>query len=184
MEKFEYGQTALTFTVKLNRPDQSQQQSRLSKRAFQRFLPTGPLALLPTWSDEHGVVVWSTTPTEVQRWNAVAAASSSDDPAALVAHLNALLQTGPEQLPALFSPLAAASEQQQHFAPLPSLLLSNLLYGIEKVIDTVQYASAMATQQQQSELLSNENGRVGAAAAVYQAPPLIQEIVSPQFVFP
>jgi len=56
----EYDQHALTFTVKLK--------GTHHKRAYQRFLSTGPIALLPTFLPDHSIVVWSTTPAMVQEW--------------------------------------------------------------------------------------------------------------------
>ena len=65
MTGWDYGKQALTFTVQLN--------GNHGKRAYQRFLPEGPIALLPTYSDHHSIVVWSTTPDNVQKWKNISA---------------------------------------------------------------------------------------------------------------
>lgn len=150
MMSYQYGQTALTFTVKLERS--------LQGRAFQRFLRTGPLALLPTFSDQHAVIVWSTSPEQAAHWNDAA-------PADLTAHLNSLLQAGPEQL----APLMGSRHDDA------SSLWNNILYGIDKVVDSVQYGVAMAAQQQ---VWDDDQG------VVFSAPPVIDSPVSPRFMFP
>jgi ubiquinone biosynthesis monooxygenase Coq6 len=151
MHSLEYDQAALTFTVLLTTCE-----ARRMQRAYQRFVPTGPLALLPSRSASHGVIVWSTTAAEAARWK-------EEDPVQVVEHLNDLLQTGPEQLPRLFPSCSDPT------------ILSNLAYGVQKVVDTIQYGTTMAAQQ---GIFSDEN------STVFQAPPKIQSIVSPRFSFP
>lgn len=59
----DYEQTAVVANVKTECPHQN--------TAWQRFLPTGPLAFLPLTdnqsSNNHSAIVWSTTPSEAQR---------------------------------------------------------------------------------------------------------------------
>lgn len=58
----DYEQTAVVANVKTALPHQH--------TAWQRFLPTGPLAFLPlsdNHGDNHSAIVWSTTPSEAQR---------------------------------------------------------------------------------------------------------------------
>jgi 2-octaprenylphenol hydroxylase len=59
----DYEQTAVVANVKTELPHQH--------TAWQRFLPTGPLAFLPMadsqGSNKHSAIVWSTTPNEAQR---------------------------------------------------------------------------------------------------------------------
>jgi 2-polyprenyl-6-methoxyphenol hydroxylase-like FAD-dependent oxidoreductase len=57
---FNYQQTALTFTVELAQAHKG--------RAYQRFLESGPVALLPTFSEHHAIVVWSTTSEQAKQW--------------------------------------------------------------------------------------------------------------------
>ncbi|KAL3935346.1 MAG: hypothetical protein SGBAC_009117 [Bacillariaceae sp.] len=141
----EYDQTALTFTVELN--------DSMHKRAFQRYLADGgPMALLPTYSDRHAVIVWSTYPDTVQKWK-------SAPQEELVAHLNECLSKGPERVPSLL-------EREQSSG---SDTVSNLLYGAERVLDTLHYGLAMASHHPIPKFL---------------APPRIEEVVSPKFSFP
>jgi ubiquinone biosynthesis UbiH/UbiF/VisC/COQ6 family hydroxylase len=141
----EYEQTALTFTVSLK--------GSMHKRAFQRFLTDGgPMALLPTYSEDHAVIVWSTSPDTVKEWK--------DAPEEeLVAHLNDCLMRGPERI----SPLV---EQQ---SSNNSDVISNILYGAERVLDTLHYGLAMASHYPNPK---------------FYAPPNIDQIVSPKFSFP
>ena len=144
----EYDQHALTFTVKL--------QSSLRKRAFQRFLADGgPLALLPTFSPDHAVIVWSTSPENVRKWK-------DETPDAELVHLlNDSLMAGAERLPSLV--------EDRHSGSPQSTITSNLFYGAERLLDTVHYGLAMASHYPVPKTL---------------APPWISEIVSPKFSFP
>jgi ubiquinone biosynthesis monooxygenase Coq6 len=160
MHTYDYQQTAITFTVEYD-PDGP---SHWRHRAFQRFLGHGgPMALLPTRSAQHGVVVWSALPDEAQYWMERWKATGADATVArsdLVEHLNSVLQTGPERLPPLFpyDPYSSGS------------ILSQAFQGIEHVLDTVQYGFAMAGQQQ--------------ANRSFVAPPRIAQIASPLYAFP
>ena len=153
----EYNQQALTFTVELASSHQ--------QRTFQRFLPQqhGPIALLPTFSPEHAIVVWSTTPELAQQWKdprpiAAQEPQSLDE---LVNHINELFQQGPE----LLSSLIPSSMKQT--APQP---LVNLMYGAEKLYESLaHYGPSMLAQEQ---------------GGSYMAPPVIESIVSPRFAFP
>ncbi|GKZ00483.1 hypothetical protein MPSEU_001000800 [Mayamaea pseudoterrestris] len=146
---YDYGQAALTFTVELSQPHQG--------RAYQRFLTNGPLALLPTFSDHHAIIVWSTTPEIAKRW-----INKEEDAAELVSHLNELLQQGPELLDSLWP------SEEQTSLPMP---FRNILYGMEKVLETIQYGPAMGIQELQ-------------APHRFAAPPLISSVVSPRLSFP
>lgn len=144
-----YELSALTFTVSLEKP--------IDRRAFQRYLSDGgPLALLPTYSPKHAVVVWSTSPEEIALWK-----NASDDD--LVQHLNRCLLEGPERIP----PLLEASHSSQ--TSKQGDLFSNLVYGAERVLDTVHYGLAMAAQHPEPS---------------FRVPPEISAIASPRFSFP
>lgn len=144
------GQAALTCTVRLH---ESFHQGR---RAFQRFTADGPIALLPTFSDGHAIIVWSTTTSNRDKWwNA-----DSPNESALIQHLNDLLGKGPERLEPLFSRGDGSS------VPGP---LNNLLYGMDKVMEMVQYGPTLAAQQYQGAFVS---------------PPTIAELASPVMSFP
>lgn len=115
----EYGRTAVTFTVEVN------EHFLKNTRAYQRFLPNGPIALLPTFSKTHFVIVWSTTPQEAKNLKSM-------DIQNLVEALNDTLQQGPERLKPLFEEANSS----------PSIL-NNLAYGIDRVLDTVHYGMGM-----------------------------------------
>ena len=143
----DYELSALTFTVSLEKS--------IDRRAFQRYLSDGgPLALLPTYSPDHAVVVWSTSPEEVSRWK-----NASDED--LVRHLNRCLLEGPERIPPLMEQSPQHSKQGD--------LFSNLVYGAERVLDTVHYGLAMAAQHPEPS---------------FRVPPEISTIASPKFSFP
>mmetsp|Transcript_20386 Transcript_20386/g.56710 ORF Transcript_20386/g.56710 Transcript_20386/m.56710 type:complete len:486 (-) Transcript_20386:232-1689(-) len=146
-----YEQSALTFTVSLEKT------SSMNGRAFQRYLSDGgPLALLPTYSPSHAVIVWSTTAENVSMWKN----SSNED---LVTHLNDCLREGPQRIPPLMEEI-----QSPHFSNQNSIF-SNLLYGADRVLDTIHYGLAMASQHPQPE---------------FRIPPKISTIDSPKFTFP
>jgi ubiquinone biosynthesis UbiH/UbiF/VisC/COQ6 family hydroxylase len=113
----DYGRTAVTFTVELDKDVQH-------RRAYQRFLPEGPIALLPTHSSRHAVVVWSTTPELAQQLKDL-------ETIELVRLINDTLQQGPQRL----EPLV---ERQSGIS-----VLDNLTYGFERVLDTLHYGMGM-----------------------------------------
>lgn len=145
----EYGETALTCTVEIS--------ESMQQRAFQRFcsLEDGILALLPTRSDRHAIVVWSIRPEQVMHWKGAPSAQ-------LVEHLNQLLQRGPERL----DPLFTTSESS-----IP--IVSNIQYGAEKIWEMIQYGSTLASLTRRQ-----------ASAQSFQPPPLLLQIASPLFSFP
>jgi hypothetical protein len=77
----------------------------------------------------------------------------------IVSHVNQVLQQGPGQLPPLFSGNAGTA----------SSALSSLKYGMDKLVDTVQYSVSMAAQKY---------------SGGFVPPPVLTETVSPQFAFP
>jgi ubiquinone biosynthesis monooxygenase Coq6 len=141
----EYDQHALTFTVNIA--------GSLKGRAFQRYLDDGgPLALLPTYSDEHAVVVWSTAPETVKHWKD----APKED---LIRILNESLAVGPQRVPPLL----------ETDSPNFSTITKNLLYGAERVLDTLHYGLAMASHHPNPHFV---------------VPPRITDIASPKFSFP
>jgi ubiquinone biosynthesis monooxygenase Coq6 len=143
----DYEQSALTFTVKLK--------DSMQRRAFQRYLPDGgPLALLPTFSPEHAVVVWSTTPENLSQWKE----APEED---LVSHLNDCMQEGPQRVPSLLE--GKVTEQSSNG------VLSNIVYGTERILDTIHYGLAMASQHPDP---------------TFRVPPRIAELASPKLTFP
>lgn len=145
----EYEQNALTFTVSL-----SENSASMSGRAFQRYLfDGGPMALLPTYSTGHAVVVWSSSPETLAYWQR----ANNDD---FVTFLNECLMEGPMRVPPLF---------EAKSSPPVGTIISNLIYGAERVLDTVHYGLSMTSQQ------PNPSFRI---------PPRIEAIASPKFQFP
>ena len=95
-----YDRKAVTCTVELDT-----KKDDMAKTAFQRFLPHGPIALLPVWNsldidnDDESIyanVVWSTTPSEA---NYLLSLSGSD----FIETLNRHLCQGPNVNPSLFN---------------------------------------------------------------------------------
>lgn len=146
----EYDQHALTFTVKID--------SSLRKRAFQRFLADGgPMALLPTFSPQHAVIVWSTSPEIMRKWK------DESSNAELVNLLNESLMEGAQRMPPLVERSSSGSPSTM------GMMASNLLYGAERVLDTLHYGLAMASHYPTPKTTT---------------PPSISQIVSPKFSFP
>ncbi|EED96243.1 ubiquinone biosynthesis monooxgenase [Thalassiosira pseudonana CCMP1335] len=84
-----YGRKAVTCTVELGN---SRGDATMGRTAFQRFLPYGPIALLPVWNI-YANVVWSTIPSEA---NYLLSLSPSDFISVLNDHLcqvDSLLRT-------------------------------------------------------------------------------------------
>jgi len=145
----EYEQNALTFTVAL--------ENAMNGRAFQRYLSDGdPLALLPTYCPNHAVIVWSTSPETTSKWKN----SSNED---LVRHLNDCLLEGPQRIP----PLLEGNRPFQFLNE--NSIFSNIVYGAERVLDTVHYGLAMASQHSKPSFI---------------LPPKISTIASSKFTFP
>lgn len=147
----EYEQQALTFTVELNG------NASMGRRAYQRYLADGgPMALLPTWSPRHAVVVWSTAPETIAQWK-----DASEEE--LVSHLNQCLSQGPQRVPPFFEATTGFSPGES------SSILSNLAYGADRVLDTLHYGLAMASQHPDPS---------------FRVPPSISAMASPKFTFP
>lgn len=96
-----YGRKAVTCTVEID--------SSMPRTAFQRFLPYGPIALLPVWNSAdqtdsriYANVVWSTTPSEADH---LLSLSSSE----FVSTLNHHLCQGPNVNPSLLADSALSN---------------------------------------------------------------------------
>ena len=84
----DYQQTAVVANVTTEFPHQ--------RTAWQRFLPTGPLAFLPLTNDNISSIVWSTTADEAQRLCELDEASfNSELEAAFEATLGKIVSSGP-----------------------------------------------------------------------------------------
>jgi ubiquinone biosynthesis monooxygenase Coq6 len=146
---WDYGKTAITFTVEIL------PKHHMSARAFQRFLPQGPIALLPTRSPTHAVVVWSTTPELAAHYKQM----SSEQLTTLV---NDTFSVGPQR-PTV--PLFESNNSNN------SLFLNNVLYGMERLVDTVHFGLAMRHWNDSPD-------------TSFMAPPKIASVVSPRMTFP
>jgi ubiquinone biosynthesis monooxygenase Coq6 len=149
-EGFDYDRSALTCTLKL--------QSKMPPRAFQRFLTHGPMALLPTHDADYATVVWSTTPEQANYYYSGQQEATINQE--LVDTINRTLQQGPERIPELFPTSPSQS----------SVLLSNLAYGTNKLLETVHYGLTMAHWRDYQES--------------FVAPPVVDSVAGPKFTFP
>jgi hypothetical protein len=148
------------------------------------------LALLPTYDiSNYGIIVYSTSTEEAQYWKDHAFSTTpnnelttqKDSPTVsstgqqdFVNYLNDMLQTGPERLPS-WSP--SISKNSDHDPSIVGNIVNNIIYGIEQVVNTVQYGMSMAAQQ--PTIMDDSND-----PATFQAPPRIGQIVSSPFMFP
>uniref|UniRef100_A0A7S4NGX6 FAD-binding domain-containing protein n=1 Tax=Odontella aurita TaxID=265563 RepID=A0A7S4NGX6_9STRA len=152
-----YGRRAVTCTVEVSRS--------MWRTAYQRFLPDGPIALLPVWTEGtpndggdgdggkcYANVVWSTTPSRAKELQSL-------DPDQFLDALNENLQHGPRTNPPLVSDEARAS--------LPGIV-SSLAFGVETLI---RGASEGLTMSQWSE------------KKPFAPPPLASGVVGPRFAF-
>ena len=111
-----YGRTAVISTVQLC------EGKHMNRTAFQRFFPSGPLALLPMWKDgTFANIVWSTTPDHARHL-------TSMSPEQFVQEVNDALQVGPAISPPLFT-----EEVSSKFPPL----LQTLTNGVDMVARAV-----------------------------------------------
>ncbi|MGK3746018.1 MAG: ubiquinone biosynthesis monooxygenase Coq6 [Bacillariaceae sp.] len=162
-----YNQNALTFTVEL-------ENNKMNKngRAYQRYLSDGgPIALLPTYSSNHAVIVWSTTQEVISKWKNSNKNKDDDDDEDLVQHLNDCLREGPQRIPPLMEGAFSKQSSSSTSASTDSNAFTNLIYGAERVLDTVHYGMALAASQQPGE-------------PIFQIPPKIISIASQKFTFP
>ena len=145
---FGYGRRAVTCTVKV--------EGSMGRTAYQRFMPNGPMALLPVWSEGDAVyanVVWSTTPS-------VASDLQQLSEEGFVRELNDCMQSGPVNTQSLF----------------PSDLVDNILpgplAGIAKGVDYLaRGANDGLTMSRWSE------------SRPFGLPPTISSVVGPRLAF-
>eukprot|EP00569_Conticribra_weissflogii_P008403 CAMPEP_0171369000 /NCGR_PEP_ID=MMETSP0879-20121228/7090_1 /TAXON_ID=67004 /ORGANISM="Thalassiosira weissflogii, Strain CCMP1336" /LENGTH=618 /DNA_ID=CAMNT_0011877261 /DNA_START=130 /DNA_END=1986 /DNA_ORIENTATION=- len=137
-----YGRMAVTCTVEL---DTSKSRMGMARTAFQRFLPYGPIALLPVWNSvdsssdrekESGPiyanVVWSTLPSEAKYLLSL----SSEE---FIAALNEYLCQGPNVNPSLLP------DSNQPGGPPAIPLLSTIVREIDSLLRTANTALTMGT---------------------------------------
>jgi ubiquinone biosynthesis monooxygenase Coq6 len=149
----DYQEMALTFTVELCAGHDMQQ------RAYQRFTSQGTVALLPTYSDRHAIIVWSAPKQVAEAWR-------QPDEQDLVRHVNDLLQQGPDLLPRLFSAQAVD-------CPVRA--------GLDHLVQAAQYSASLLSLGLMNQASA---GSSGSGSTVFQAPPLLQQAASPVLQFP
>lgn len=131
-----YGQKAVTCTVEL--------ESSMAKTAFQRFLPHGPIALLPVWNSQaetgnessqskddptYANVVWSTTPSEANHLLSLS-------PSEFTTTLNKHLCQGPNVNPSLLP----------NDSNIPSIpFVSTIAKEVDSLLRTANTALTMGT---------------------------------------
>jgi 2-polyprenylphenol 6-hydroxylase len=119
--RINYQQSAVTATVRLESP--------LKGRAYQRFLNTGPLALLPTRCPHHAVFVWSLPTSMAQQ----IINDQNNNSVLLVERLNQQLQVGLEPIPRMLT--------SNKTSPLPSFLHTEM----DRLLDTLHFAPPLAS---------------------------------------
>lgn len=126
---YEYGRTAVTTTVKLQSSSQARRRDNtMQHTAFQRFFPSGPVALLPMWDKgEYANVVWSTNPEHAAE---LLDMTSTD----FVGELNKVLQSGP----------VSSSVFNDVLSPKAPNLMQNLAYGVDMLTRTIGEGLTMA----------------------------------------
>lgn len=149
----QYGRRAVTCTVRMS--------GSLQQTAFQRFFPSGPIALLPVWSNEskdepiYANIVWSTTPDHATHLKNLSTAE-------FLKEINLSLQVGPTQSPPLMSSALSSI--------LPSSL-ENAIRGTEKL---VQSMNSGLTMSQWSE---------DPFHTYFLIPPKVTEVIGPRLSF-
>lgn len=137
MTTHSYGRKAVTCTVQL--------EYGMKQTAYQRFLPHGPIALLPVRNgnvDEHGGeggecspkyanVVWSTTPTEANYLMSLS-------PSEFLSTLNHHLRQGPNINPSILP-------NNNNMIPFNIPLISTLAHEVDSLLRTANSAITMGT---------------------------------------
>mmetsp|Transcript_19674 Transcript_19674/g.43781 ORF Transcript_19674/g.43781 Transcript_19674/m.43781 type:complete len:583 (-) Transcript_19674:38-1786(-) len=145
---FGYGRRAVTCTVKVD--------GSMGRTAYQRFMPNGPMALLPVWSegdDIYANIVWSTTPSVASDLQQL----SEED---FVRELNDCMQSGPVNTQSLFP------------SDLVDSILPGPLAGIAKVVDYLaRGANDGLTMSRWSE------------SRPFGLPPTMSSVVGPRLAF-
>ncbi|KAL7534060.1 hypothetical protein ACHAXR_005610 [Thalassiosira sp. AJA248-18] len=119
----------------------------MGQTAFQRFLPHGPIALLPVWnSGDHDAskkpiyanVVWSTTPSEANYLLSLS-------PKEFTSTLNHHLCQGPNVNPSLLPPPDSTTTQGGSILPSIIPLVSTIAKEMDSLLRTANTALTMGT---------------------------------------
>jgi len=148
---FGYGRRAVICTVKFDSKDSMHEYKR--RVAYQRFFPNGPIALLPTFNDDYGNIVWSTTPEEASRLTSL-------DSTEFVDELNDALQTGPTLSPPILS--------SETLSRLPPPLV-DAVRGVEMLGQSISNGLALASSMNSAE--------------TFRFPPMISSVEGRRFAF-
>lgn len=135
-----YDRKAVTCTVELDA-----KKGNMTRTAFQRFLPHGPIALLPVWNshtdamkDEdapiYANVVWSTTPSEA---NHLLSLSGSE----FITTLNHHLCHGPNVNPSILS----SNDDRGGITPHNIPIISTIAKEMDSLLRTANTALTMGT---------------------------------------
>jgi len=132
-----YDRRAATCVVELD--------SAMPPTAFQRFLPSGPLALLPSYDSRYATIVWSTTPHHAKQLQNMS-------PEELSREINNVLQHGPQR--------AAPSLLSEEFKQSLPQFLQNINYGSERFMESVHAGLVLNQTFSLPPKVSNVIGRV------------------------
>lgn len=166
-----YDQTAVVATVKTNRSHGT---------AWQRFLPHGPVAVLPLWGDLSSIV-WSTSPDHAMQLVKMS-------PQAFTKALNTVLHASSSAFTAALTGASEAhlseASSQEAAADTEEAAYKNSLYNKER--DTF-YLDPLWWLQKAGKSLVEGLATLQAQAGVappWQPPPLITEVVGAKASFP
>lgn len=173
-----YGAEAVVATVCLQNPAEQQAAMQTDGKQFdnstawQRYLPTGPLALLPAWQG-YSSIVWSVSVPEARRLKALA-------PEAFLDELNAALRSPVGQTePVVEEEAHSGRTRSGIFPPWVEAVLegpaggglrmgSKVLHGISKELSAASEAVLAMAQLRDP----------------YTAPPLVKQLSGPRVSFP
>jgi ubiquinone biosynthesis monooxygenase Coq6 len=148
-----YNQRGLVATVATSEPNDT---------AWQRFLPTGPLALLPV-RDGYSNVVWTVTPGMAKQ---LEAASSSEFAAAV----NEALQQGPGGFGGSLNPVAAGTAGTAASGPVAAA--GAVLQGLGGALSSAPLVGPLIGGAVSS--LGGAAAEAGSSSSSWRAPPLVQ----------
>lgn len=147
---FEYGQEAVIATVKV---ELGQGDGDANNTAWQKYLPTGPLALLPLWGG-YSSVVWSTSVAESRRLQAL----PTDQ---LAAEINAALRDNLRFIP-------HPHPRRKDFSGQSSSLASRAMEEFRNLADGVMAASLVSQPFRSPPAVTAVEGKVASFPLSFQ----------------
>lgn len=162
-----YGQTAIVCTVKTN-------ESAVNNTAYQVYLPTGPLAMLPLWNGMSSIV-WSLPTPDANKLLSVSTAE-------FATALNEAFQQPYSGQFNVSSKVHSTFQHQSKDFDDSKPLLSLFFAGIEKLKSTYQAAASdvLNSAVNSANVLSD----VSAFQQEFAQPPMIECIISDRVKFP